>query len=101
MVGERAGRAVGNSGAGKNSATGRKIGQSEVRKGAGSGDFRQDSGSLWTEETAGDWRWKGGGDDGDSGAEPPAFAGHARFGVVLGKNVPGLAAGVTTEISEA
>ena len=101
MVGERAGRAVGNFGAGKDPVAGGEIGEGEVWEGTGGGGFRQNSGSVRVEETAGHRRGKGGGDDGDFGSEPPAVAGDAGSGLVLGEDVSGLAAGIPTEISEA
>ena len=101
MAGEREGDAVGCLGAGEDSATGGEVGQGEVREGPGSGDFRQDPGSLWAQETTGDRRWQGGGNDGDFGAKPAAPAGDAGFGFVLGEDVSGFKTGVAAQISEA
>ena len=91
----------GNAGAGKDPVAGGEIGEGEVWERTGGGGFRQNSGSVRLKKIAGD-RWgQGGGDDGDFGAQPPAVAGDAGSGVVLGEDVSGLAAGIPTEISEA
>ena len=52
-------------------------------------------------ENAANWRWPGGVNVGDFGAEPKAVAGDEGFGFVLERNVSKIESGVGAQVSQA
>ena len=91
---------VGRARTGKDRDAWREIFKDPIWKRSGSGGFRKNSGTLWSQQDSTDWGRQGRVDGGDSGAQPEALAGDAGSGVILERDVSKIEARFGKEVSK-